>query len=145
VALQVWDHFEVNGKESNLTAAPAPAISTHGAFYYNKTPALNPWPHWAGGPYNDTTVTVFLGGQSDGALQVVAKNCAAAGCAAPALATAENREGMLLWSDAATWTGAKLPKTVPKEVRGSLSICGQHAQTQLRNEHVLRRCSLMHR
>ena len=120
-AMQVYDRFTVNNADSDLSGPPIPALGAkHGDFYYATTPTPDPWPHWSGGRYNSTVMSLFLSGPSDASLRVEPRNCAAAGCGNPASSQADNRAGTLYWSQDATWTGASPPMAVPKEVRGCL-------------------------
>lgn len=122
MTLQVFDRFTVNDKDSVQSGKPLPAIAKNADFYYDKTPRPDPWPHWVGGPYNDTTFTLFLDGESDSSIAVRSRNCAAAGCKVVAVAQANNRAGSLYWSVDTTWTGATPPMAVPKDVRARLYI-----------------------
>ena len=116
--VQVYNRFEVNNLDSTLAGPPDPANATHGDFFYNATLVENPWPHWNGGPYNDTTLSLFVAGQGSANLRVQSRTCPRAGCDLVPEAAADDRgDGVLLWSDEATWTGADPPLTKPVEVR----------------------------
>lgn len=114
--MQVYDRFTVNNHDSKLASKPLPAIAKHGDFYYDSTLKPNPWTLWEGGPYNDTTATMFVDGESTGGLVLRARNCDAAGCATQKVAQADNRDGVLFWSAPETWSGANPPMEVPTEV-----------------------------
>jgi hypothetical protein len=114
--MQVYEQFTVNNAESTLVSPPLPAIAKHGDFYYDKGLKPNTWSFWAGGTYNDTTVTTFLAGESSKSLTVRARNCETAGCSQKKVIQADNRNGTLFWSAETTWTGATPPMTVPKAV-----------------------------
>jgi hypothetical protein len=73
------EEVRVNGVWANLSALPAPGNASHGALYYNRALALNPWPS-GNLTYNDTTATVFVAGAADGALRVAPFKCPAGGC-----------------------------------------------------------------
>ena len=119
-AAQVFARFTVNGADSTLASEPIPTVASHGDFYYERTPAPSPWPHWTGGPYNDTTATIFVAGDADDALTARPERCPREGCGRPPVAEEDRRDGLLYWSRESTWTGASPPLAVPQEVRCAL-------------------------
>jgi hypothetical protein len=114
--MQVYEQFTVNNAASALASKPLPAIAKHGDSFYEKSLEPNPWTLWAGGTYNDTSVTTFMGGESSGSLTVRARNCDTTGCSQKKVAQANDRNGTLYWSAETTWTEATPKMKVPKAV-----------------------------
>lgn len=117
---QVFDRFTVNGKEPDSPGRPEPMIAVHGSHFYDKTLFDNPWPHWESGITEDTYEVIFLAGSSDGQLVVRPKNCAEGGCDITPAAQSDARDGLLYWSNEATWTGAAASRAKPVAVRDLL-------------------------
>ena len=67
--------------------------------------------------YNDTKMTLFVAGEKDASLPVVAYACAAAGCN-DVEEVVDDRSGTLRWSDDATWTASVPKPTAGSDVRG---------------------------
>ncbi len=106
--IQKLNHFEVNGRESSLTAMPLPANASHGAFYYNKTFTPNTW-WWGNRTYNDTKFSVFVSGPRDNWLQVSALDCPVGGCNSIPEEVVDIRSDVLYWSNASTWDPLPMP------------------------------------
>lgn len=105
--LQTQDHFKINGQRLGFqqnASAVLNASAIHGAYYYNKTRAPSGW-WWGNTTYRDTAVTVVIRGDSDRTLEVEAsEECSGTPEECSQLSVVSDvREGMLLWSDEATW------------------------------------------
>ena len=67
--------------------------------------------------YNDTKMTLFVAGERDTSLAVVAYACATVGCKGID-EVVDDRSGTLRWSDNATWTASVPKPTAGSNVRG---------------------------
>jgi hypothetical protein len=83
-----------------------PNTTIHGAVFYNKTFVPDSW--WYGNNtvrhlYNHTSSTVNIAGSSQSALNVGTQLCPIEGCNVLGGPVVDVRQGILYWSDPATW------------------------------------------
>eukprot|EP00798_Chlamydomonas_sp_ICE-L_P018974 gene18974-25550_t len=123
--IQVYQAFGISGAAPTVAANlihPLTPTSPYGSSFYNQTFAPNYWWYWNNSisnttgfrSYNDTSFQLMIAGTADDPLTTRANICPLEGCSYLPDVVVDVREGLLLWSEAATWNETDLGH-IPEE------------------------------